>query len=55
MAEKLDQKEVVSVAEALKMEMLINQALIDILIAKGIFSQDELMKKIVELKGEVVK
>lgn len=53
MGEKLDSKEVVSVAEALKMEMLINQALIDILIEKGVFTQDELMVKIGELRGEV--
>ncbi len=36
MAEKLDPKEVVTVQEDLLMEMFINQALIDSLVAKGV-------------------
>ncbi len=38
MAEELDQSEVVSVEEAIKMEMLINQDLRDLLVAKGILT-----------------
>ncbi len=50
MADKLDPKETVSAAEALQMEIIVNQALIDILIEKGIFTEDELMVKIEDLK-----
>ncbi|MEN8136757.1 MAG: hypothetical protein ABFS18_14680 [Thermodesulfobacteriota bacterium] len=52
MAEQLEQSEPVPVEEALQMEMIINQALIDILIAKDIFSEDELIDKIKELREE---
>ncbi len=52
MAEQLDQSEVVPVEEALKMEMIINQALIDLLIAKEILTEDELVDKIKELRKE---
>lgn len=52
MAEQLDQTEVVSVEDALKMEMIINQALIDILIAKDVLTEDELVDKIKELRAE---
>ena len=50
MGEKLDKKEMVSLAEALKMEMIINQALIDILVEKGILTHDEIMAKVKEIK-----
>ena len=43
----------VSLAEALQMEILVNQALIDLLVEKGIISQDELLEKIEELKKEL--
>ena len=36
----------VSVEEALQAEMLINQALIDLLISKGIITQEELMTQV---------
>lgn len=52
MAEQLDQSEIVSVEEAIKVEMLINQALIDILIAKGVCTEDEIVDKIKELRKE---
>ena len=42
-------RETVSLEEALKTEMLINQALINILVAKGLISQDELIEEIKEL------
>ena len=50
MAEKLDYKEVVSIEEALKSEMYINQALIDLLVEKGILTHDEILEKIKELR-----
>lgn len=50
MAKKAKASEVVSFEEALKMEILINQALIDLLVAKGIFTQEELLAKIEELR-----
>jgi hypothetical protein len=42
--------DMVSLAEALKMEMIINQALIDVLVAKGILTHDEIMAKVKEIK-----
>lgn len=51
MAEKLDSKEMVSIAEALKTEMYINQALIDLLVEKGILTHDEILEKIKELRN----
>lgn len=50
MANRLDSKEVVSIEEALQTEMLINQALIDLLVSKGIITQDELLARIQELR-----
>ncbi len=55
MAEKLDPREMVSLEEALKTEMYINQALIDLLVEKGILTHDEILDKIKELRvGQVV-
>lgn len=50
MANKIDPKGVVAVEEALQMEMLINQALIDLLVSKGIITQDELLARIQEIR-----
>ena len=50
MAEKLAGREVLSLEEALRMEIFINQALIEILVSKGIITQEEIMQKIAELK-----
>lgn len=50
MAEKLAEREVLSLEEALRMEIFISQALIEILVAKGILTQEEIMQKITELK-----
>lgn len=43
----------VSLEEALKMEIIINQALIDLLVEKGIITEEELMEKVRELKEEM--
>ena len=50
MAEKLDKSETVTLDEALKMEMIINQALMDLLISKGIITEEEMMAKIKAIK-----
>ena len=50
MAEKLDKKETVNLDVDLKMEMIINQALMDLLIEKGIITEDEMMAKIKVVK-----
>lgn len=52
MGEKLDPSEIVSVEEAIKMEMIINQALIDILISKGICTEEEIVDRIKELRKD---
>ena len=50
MAEKLDGSEIVHLDEALKMEMIINQALMDLLVDKGIITEEEMMAKIKAVK-----
>ncbi len=49
---KVNDDDVVNLREALNMEITINQALIDILGAKGILTQEELMQKIDEIRRE---
>ena len=44
--------EEVSVEEALHTEILINQALVDLLVAKGIITQEELMERIQVISKE---
>ena len=53
MASKVTADDVLSLREALSMEITINQALIDILVEKGILTQEELMAKIEEIRKEV--
>ncbi len=53
MANKVNSNDVLSLREALNMEIIINQALIDILVAKGIITQNELMEKIEEIRREI--
>ncbi len=55
MANKLDSSDVIPLHEALHMEILINQALIDILVEKGILTQEELLAKIEEIRKQVPK
>jgi hypothetical protein len=50
MGQKVDPRETVSFGEALRMEMIINQALIDMLVAKGIITHEELHARILEIK-----
>ena len=50
MATQLNPNEVVSLREALDMEIIINQALIDLLVCKGIIIQEEIMHKIEKIR-----
>ncbi len=53
MASKANPNDVVSLREALNMEIIVNQALIDILVAKGILTQEESMQRIEQIKAEL--
>ena len=53
MANKVNPDDVVLLREVLSMEIMISQALIDILVAKGILTQEELMAKIEEIRKEM--
>ena len=55
MANKANPKDIIPFREALNMEIMINQALIDLLVAKGIITQEELMAKIEEIRREMPK
>jgi hypothetical protein len=52
MAEQIVSHTVISADEALRTEIILNQALIDILIAKGFISEDELIRNIRKIKKE---
>ena len=53
MANRANSKEIIPLREALNMEIMINQALIDLLVAKGIITQEELMAKIEQIRKEI--
>ncbi len=52
MAEVIQTQTVITAEEALRTEIILNQALIDILIAKQIISEDELITGIRKIKME---
>lgn len=52
MAELMNNYTVISAEDALKTEIILNQALIDILIAKKVISEDELLREIQKIKRE---
>jgi hypothetical protein len=52
MAEAIQTQTVISAEEALRTEIILNQALIDILITKQIISEDELITGIRKIKRE---
>ena len=52
MAERIVTQTVISAEEALRTEIILNQALIDILIAKKLISEDELISGIRKIKRE---
>lgn len=51
MGSKIPERETVSVEEALQTEMLINQALIDLLVSKGIITQEELLAQVQAIRS----
>ena len=53
MANRANPNDVSPLSEALNMEIIINQALIDIRVAKGVITQEELMAKIEEIREEM--
>ena len=53
MANKANPKDIIPLREALSMEIMINQALIDLLVVKGIITQEELMAKIEQIRREI--
>lgn len=52
MAERIITQTVISAEEALQTEIILNQALIDILIVKGFISEDELINGMRKIKKE---
>lgn len=52
MAERIVTQTVISAEEALRTEIILNQALIDILIAKKLISEDELISGIRKIRRE---
>ncbi len=52
MNDKTEELEEISIEEALQMEVVVSQALIDILVAKGIITESELTDRIEEIKLE---
>jgi len=52
MAEHIVTQTVISAEEALRTEIILNQALIDILISKKVISEDELINGIRKIKRE---
>ncbi|KPK00295.1 MAG: hypothetical protein AMJ60_01995 [Desulfobacterales bacterium SG8_35] len=52
MAERINQQTPITADEVLRTEIIVNQALIDILIAKQIISEEELVNSIRKIKLE---
>ena len=52
MYEEMENVEEVSVEEALQMEIIFGQALMDVLIAKGFISEQEVLDRVEEIRGE---
>jgi hypothetical protein len=52
MAEQIITSTVISAEEALRTEIILNQALIDVLLSKGVFSEHELISSIRKIRRE---
>jgi hypothetical protein len=52
MSGKTKSKKTMSTQDVLKTEIIINQALIDVLISKGLITEEELLKSIQKIKRE---
>ena len=55
MSRKTKSKKTISAQDVLKTEIIVNQALIDVLIAKRLITEEELLKSIQNIKREVSK
>ena len=53
MANRSNPKDIIPLRKVLYMKIMINQALIDLLVAKGIITQEELMAKIEQIRKEI--
>ncbi|MEO0248924.1 MAG: hypothetical protein ABIN58_05150 [candidate division WOR-3 bacterium] len=53
MAEPLDPIELVTVEETVRMEMIISQALINVLVRKGLLTEQELLEEISQIKASL--
>jgi len=53
MEEKTDSSQTISIAEALKTQIVVNQALVNLLVEKEIFSREELMEHVRRIKQEM--
>ncbi|SHH97318.1 hypothetical protein SAMN02745124_02936 [Desulfofustis glycolicus DSM 9705] len=54
MTDRIKTTDLVSPHDVLQMEILINQALIDLLLEKGVFTREELMAKIEDARKELL-
>ena len=52
MSEEMENIEEVSVEEALQMEIIFNQALMDVLVSKGIITEQEVLDRVEEVRRE---
>ena len=49
---EMEDVEEISVEDALQMEIIFNQALMDVLIAKGVITEQEVLDRVEEVKRE---
>jgi len=54
MAEKLDDKEIVSFKEVIISEAVQSEALVNLLVKKGILTQEELIEEVIRVKEKMV-
>ena len=52
MSEEMENVEEVSLEEALQMEIIFNQALMDVLVAKGVITEQEVLDRVEEVRRE---
>ena len=52
MTDEMEKVEEVSVEEALQMEIIFSQAMMDVLIAKGVITEEEILGRVEEIKEE---
>ena len=52
MPEEMENVEEISVEEALQMEIIFSQAMMDVLVAKGVVTEKEVLERVEEVKKE---